>query len=325
MKRGVFILKDTWIIFYSGDINEIEELNFNPTEAIGKNIFEIFDSEELISKINNPTGFFDYKKNSFIFKTSPLHLDNNLDNKHSYRFLEVECQTDENISFYSMLIHEIKNPLAAIRTLVQSLSTYISDDLRKISEDSFQTSQDYFNRIISEIDRLNRLLTSVKYISKHIQAFNVNFDIKKVAQNTINIFENTLKEKNINLITKFPKEEVIFFGDPDQIQQIFNNLITNSIEAIEGDKGEIIFSIDFINNKRISISVEDKGKGIDKNDLSKIFKAFYTKKIGGMGIGLTVVKMILRKYDGTLNIESTPGIGTKVTVILPIKTDIFNY
>lgn len=317
IKRGVFILKDTWINFYSGDLNEIDDLNFDSSEIIGKNIFEVFDSEELISKINEPSGFFDYKKNNLIFKTSPLSLDD----KHSYRFLEIECETDENISFYSMLIHEIKNPLAAVRTLVQSLSNYISEDLQKVSEDSYQTSQDYFNRIISEIDRLNRLLTSVKYISKHVQAFNVNFDIKTVAQNTINIFENTLKDKNINLITKFPDDEVLFLGDPDQLQQIFNNLITNAIEAIEEDRGEIIFSIDFINNKRISISVEDKGKGIDKNDLSRIFKAFYTKKIGGMGIGLTVVKMILKKYEGNLNIESTPGIGTKVTVILPLNQE----
>lgn len=314
IKRGVFILKDTWINFYSGDLNEVEELKFDSSEIIGKNIFEIFSSEELISKLNEPSGFFDYKKNNFIFKTSPLSLDN----KYSYRFLEIECETDENISFYSMLIHEIKNPLAAIRTLVQSLSTYISDDLQKVSNDSYNTSQDYFNRIISEIDRLNRLLMSVKYISKHVQVFNISFDIRKIAQNTINIFENTLKDKNINLVTKFPNKEVIFIGDPDQLQQIFNNLLTNSIEAIENDESEIIFSIDFINNKRVSISIEDKGKGIDKNDLSKIFKSFYTKKIGGMGIGLTVVKMILKKYNGSLNIESSPGIGTKITVILPL-------
>jgi signal transduction histidine kinase len=315
IKRGVFILKDTWISFYSGDLDEIEDLDFNSDKIIGKNIFEIFDSEELISKINQPSGFFDYKKNNFTFKTSPLFLND----KHSYRFLEIECETDENISFYSMLIHEIKNPLAAVRTLVQSLSDYISEDLKQISENSYKTSQDYFSRIITEIDRLNRLLTSVKYISKHVHAFNIKFDIKTIAQNTINIFENTLKDKNIKLITKFPKEEVIFLGDPDQIQQIFNNLITNAIESMENsDNREIIFSIDLMNNRRISISIEDKGKGIDKNDLSKIFKAFYTKKIGGMGIGLTVVKMILKKYNGTLDIESKPGIGTKVNIILPL-------
>ena len=102
-------------------------------------------------------------------------------------FLQIEVESDENVSFYSMLIHEIKNPLAAIRTLVQALSNHILDDLEKVSKESCDDAKDYFDRLISEIDRLNRLLTSVKYISKHLNTLNVLFDVIKVATNTIKI------------------------------------------------------------------------------------------------------------------------------------------
>jgi signal transduction histidine kinase len=330
-KRGIFIVNEKGIIiFYNGDLHEVSSLSFIPENIQNNSLLEIF-SYEIVSKLSkrDNSGHFDYKDIRYIYKRRVIESPNG----ETLFFLEIEGESDDNVSFYSMLIHEIKNPLAAIRTLVQALSEHILGDLEKVSHDSFETAKDYFDRLISEIDRLNRLLTSVKYISKHLNSLHVSFDIVKVANNTIKIFENTLKSKQIEIVTNFPNESYVMHGDPDQFHQIFNNLISNAIEAIEDSKGKIIINIYSDENKSINgdtnstlenqyikntcIEVIDEGVGIDKNDLGKIFKAFYSKKLGGMGIGLTVVRMIVRNYKGTLDIQSNMGKGTKISILIP--------
>ncbi|MFN8578782.1 MAG: HAMP domain-containing sensor histidine kinase [Candidatus Sericytochromatia bacterium] len=314
-RRGIFIVNEKGIIvFYNGDLHEVSSLKFIPESIQNKSLLEIFNYEIVLklSKKDN-SGYFDYNDNKYIYKRKVIETPIG----DTLFFLEIEGESDENVSFYSMLIHEIKNPLAAIRTLVQALSQHILGDLEKVSNESFETAKDYFDRLISEIDRLNRLLTSVKYISKHLNSLYVSFDIVKVAQNTIKIFENTLKSKEIQIETNFSSESYKMYGDPDQFHQIFNNLISNAIEAIEDSKGKIFINIYPDENKNTCIEVIDEGVGIDKNDLGKIFKAFYTKKIGGMGIGLTVVRMIVKNYKGTLDIQSNMGKGTKITISIP--------
>lgn len=317
-RRGIFIVNEKGIIiFYSGDLHEVSSLAFIPESIQNKSLLNIF-SYDIVSKLakRDNSGHFDYKENKYIYKRHVIESDNS----ETLFFLEIEGESDDNVSFYSMLIHEIKNPLAAIRTLVQALSNHILGDLEKVSNESFETAKDYFDRLISEIDRLNRLLTSVKYISKHLNSLYISFDIIKVANNTIKIFENTLKSKDIELTTNFTTDSYIMYGDPDQFHQILNNLISNAIEAIGESKGKIFINIFPDEKNNTHIEVIDEGIGIDKNDLGKIFKAFYSKKIGGMGIGLTVVRMIVRNYKGTLDIQSNLGKGTKINIIIPENT-----
>lgn len=314
-RQGIFIVNEKGIIiFYNGDLNEVPSLSFSPDSITGESLLKIFNYETVLQlSKRGDSGHFDYKANKYIYKRKVIETHSG----EALFFLEIEVESDDNISFYSMLIHEIKNPLAAIRTLVQALSNHILGDLEKVSNESSETAKDYFDRLISEIDRLNRLLTSVKYISKHINSLNISFDIIKVANNSIKIFENSLKSKEIVLETNFSGDTYIIHGDPDQFHQVFNNLITNAIEAIGSSKGKIIINIYPDENKCTHIEVLDEGVGIDKSDLGKIFKSFYSKKIGGMGIGLNVVRMIVRNYKGKLDIESNVGKGTKISIIIP--------
>ncbi|MEK7433894.1 MAG: HAMP domain-containing sensor histidine kinase [Cyanobacteriota bacterium] len=315
-KIGFFILnRNTEVIFYDGSLYEVSGLSFDPEKIIGAKIDTVL-SKDVITQIFSEelSGFFSHKNDQYIYKRNYFITQEGSD----LIYINLEVESDQNISFYSMLIHEIRNPLSAIRTLVQSLSNFILEDLDKTTY--ADVGKDYFKRIISEIDRLNRLLMSVKYISKHVQSLYIPFDIIAVSNNTLKIFENTFKEKNIQLVSDFNSKSIPFYGDPDQFQQIFNNIITNAIEAIGNSKGKILFTINQdIQNQRISIDISDEGEGINEKDLGKIFKAFYTKKIGGMGIGLSVVNMIVKRYNGKLNIDSKIGKGTKVSIVFPIN------
>jgi len=321
-KRGTFIVNEFGkIIFYTGILHELNDTRFDPSTIIGENLVNIFDYDivSLLSK-RIKYGYFNFKNEQYSYNRRVINISDNL----SLIYLEIEWESDENLPFYSMVIHEIKNPLTAVRSLIQALSLHVLDEEK--NQDSFSTNffdiaKDYFNRIISEVDRLNRLLNSVKYITKHIQPLYIPLDLIKVANNTIKIFEHVLKEKEIILTTNFEAKTLMFYGDPDQFQQIFNNLLSNSIEAIGDSKGNIEFTIKKIDNS-IQIELKDAGKGIDKNDLEKIFKAFYTKKLGGMGIGLKVIRMIVKTYKGDVNIQSSLGEGTIVSIILPFEKKI---
>lgn len=315
-KTGSFILNENnEVIFYSGHLYEVSGITFDPTQIKNRDVFTILP-KEVNDKVfsDEDSGVFNYKNYQFIYSKSYFKTTNG----ELLKYISIEVESDDNISFYSMLIHEIKNPLAAVRTLVEALSNFIDEEFGKT--ESGDITKDYFKRILSEIDRLNRLLLSVKYISKHVQSLYIPFDIIKVANNTSKIFETALKEKEIELVTNFNTKSIPFYGDPDQFHQIFNNIITNAMEAIGKSKGHIYFDINQnIQDNSINIEITDQGAGIEKTDLGQIFKAFYTKKIGGMGIGLSVVNMIVKRYNGKLQIDSKIGEGTKVSINFPIN------
>lgn len=315
-KTGSFIINENnEVIFYSGHLYEVSGITFDPNQIMHKDVLTILP-KEVNEKVfsSEDSGVFNHKNYQFIYSRNTFKTTNG----ETLKYINIEVESDDNISFYSMLIHEIKNPLAAVRTLVEALSNFIDEEFEKT--ESGETAKDYFKRILSEIDRLNRLLLSVKYISKHVQSLYIPFDIIKVANNTSKIFEKALKEKEIELITNFNTTSIPFYGDPDQFHQIFNNIITNAMEAIGKSKGRIYFDIrQDIQDNSICIEILDQGGGIEKKDLGQIFKAFYTKKIGGMGIGLSVVNMIVKRYNGKLHIDSKLGEGTKVTITFPIN------
>jgi two-component system NtrC family sensor kinase len=110
--------------------------------------------------------------------------------------------------------------------------------------------------------------------------------------------------------------------DTGQMQQVFTNLLLNAAEAMEGGKGRITISTgEDSSGGFISIAFADNGKGISGEQLETVFEPFYTSKEKGTGLGLSVSLGIVRSHKGTIEIQSEPGVGTTVTVILPKTED----
>jgi two-component system phosphate regulon sensor histidine kinase PhoR len=112
-------------------------------------------------------------------------------------------------------------------------------------------------------------------------------------------------------------------GDPFKLEQMFINLMDNAIKYTE--KGGITVSLEYgyPNVTVVTVVIEDTGIGIPGGHLSRIFERFYvvdksrSKKLGGTGLGLSIVKHIVLSHNGTINVESTPGRGTKFTITIP--------
>lgn len=222
---------------------------------------------------------------------------------------------EDLINFFSLFIHEFKNPLGAIRALAQSLQAkFKSDETHKDRIDA------YTGRIINEIDRLNSLLASVKYISRPAIRYMVSFNLAEVAQEAVDLYREELQQKGIAIRLELQERDITFRGNPDSLHQILSNLIKNAQEALIDKKGGAIMVRLTLRDHSIEIEVIDNGKGIPEDVLASLGKKpFVTTKPFGMGLGLFVVETLTKGCNGTLEFSPGPGgSGTMVRIILPL-------
>jgi signal transduction histidine kinase len=229
--------------------------------------------------------------------------------------IKVYPPEEELIKFFSVFIHEFKNPLGAIRALAQSLEAKF-----KSSTEDEDRIKPYTGRIIHEIDRLNSLLASVKYISRPAIRYMVNFNLSEVAQEVVDLYREELRQKGIAIQLTIQNKDIIFRGNPDSFHQMLSNLIKNAQEALIEKKGGGINVGLAVRRDIVVIEVIDNGKGIPEEVLTTIGKKpFITTKPYGMGLGLFVVETLTKGYSGSLAFAQGPGgSGTKVTISLPL-------
>jgi signal transduction histidine kinase len=178
----------------------------------------------------------------------------------------------------------------------------------------------YTGRIINEIDRLNALLASVKYIARPAIRYMVDFNLSEVAQTVVDLYREELHLKGIAIRLVSEKNDITFRGNPDSFHQILSNLIKNAQEALVNRKdGEIQVGLRLQNNV-VEIEVIDNGKGIPEDMFESLGKKpFVTTKPYGMGLGLFVVDTLTRGCSGSLVFTKGPsGHGTQVKISLPL-------
>ena len=110
-------------------------------------------------------------------------------------------------------------------------------------------------------------------------------------------------------------------GDSTGLQQVYSNLMINAMDALEDkQQGERLLRLNtYVSEERVISEIEDKGSGMPKDVLEKIFNPFFTTKDSekGTGLGMAIVESILHKHEATINVESTVGLGTKITISFP--------
>lgn len=143
-------------------------------------------------------------------------------------------------------------------------------------------------------------------------------DVNDVLKQTIELLENHARNNNIEIITEYQDNIPVIFSDQSQIQQVFLNLISNSLDAIEKDGWLQVRTVSA--NDQLTISIADNGPGIPKHLQSKIFDPFFTTKEAGKGtgLGLSISYSIAEKLGGRIQFESQEGLGTTFTVTLPV-------
>ncbi len=231
---------------------------------------------------------------------------------------QIETIEKSRDQFVSNVSHELKTPLSSIKVLSDSL--LIQEDVPK------EMYVEFLEDIVSETDRLtnivNDLLTLVK-IDQSNAVLNIdNILIGDLVQKIIKRIRYIASGKNIEIYFKM-EEDFTVEVDPIKIDLAITNLIDNAVKYTN-ENGKVTVEI-MSDNMYVYIKVEDTGNGIEKEELSNIFKRFYRidktrdRETGGFGLGLSITYSILLLHNGDVKVTSELGVGSKFIVMIPLK------
>ncbi len=204
------------------------------------------------------------------------------------------------------IAHEIKNPLAGISGAIQVLAEEFEDgDPRK------ETIQE----VLKEIERLDKTIRDLLNFARPVEPKTIEVDLKSILQKTLSLVKKQAEKQNIRIKFSYDDSIGLLKLDPQQIQQVFLNIILNAFHSMP-DGGELSINARKLNNK-VEISISDTGIGIQPDEIKKIFKPFYTTRHTGTGLGLPISSNIIEAHGGEIKVESTPGIGSVFKIVLP--------
>jgi len=202
------------------------------------------------------------------------------------------------------LAHEIKNPLAAIKGMAQTLDRNANDP---------EFMRDFKAVVPKEINRLKKLIENLMKLSQPPQSKFTPVDVNKIIENSLKLFENQFEKNSIRVVKELDSRTEIKAA-PEQLTQVFTNLILNAIQAMPKG-GQLTVSSGQKNNK-IIIEIADTGQGIPADKLKEIFEPFFSTKKEGLGLGLAITYKIIKDHGGEIEVESKAGEGTTFKLFL---------
>jgi signal transduction histidine kinase len=140
-------------------------------------------------------------------------------------------------------------------------------------------------------------------------------DLKEVVHHSLQLLKQELEKNSIAMQTDLPADQFTISGDFDQIEQVLINLLVNAIDAVRDNNDPHIFVEGADRNGLKLIRIRDNGKGIDEEEMEKVFIPFYTTKEHGSGIGLSLVRQILKMHKGEIQLFSRGGSGTTCEIL----------
>lgn len=221
--------------------------------------------------------------------------------------------------FLANMSHEIRTPMNAIAGFTnQLLKTDMSAEQRDQLE-VVQSSSDHLIHLLNDILDLSKLQANKVELEPEL------FDVRATLFEVIRVFEEKAKTKNIKLKTEFESVPKYVNGDPHRLRQMVTNLVHNSIKYTEDGSVTLSASIHKKENKTVTlrVSVKDTGEGIPLDKQSKIFEEFEqantSDQTKGTGLGLAITQMLLKLHGGEIEIDSEPGRGTEISLLIPYE------
>jgi two-component system, sporulation sensor kinase E len=202
--------------------------------------------------------------------------------------------------------HEIRNPLTSLKGFVQLL---------KMEDEKHQF---YYQIMLDELDRINHIVGELLLLAKPQILKYSNADLQKLLIDVISLLSTEASLYNVQIESILPEKELLIECEPNQLKQLFINIIKNSIEA-SPKGGTVSVALEKSDTSHVSITITDNGCGISKERLEKIGEPFYSSKEKGTGLGLTVSFKIVQSHHGTIWFDSQKNIGTSVQISLPVK------
>jgi PAS domain S-box-containing protein len=223
--------------------------------------------------------------------------------------------TMNNIGYvFSGVRHEIGNPINSAKMILSVLQ-------HKLDGISKEAVNDYVNRTLTEIGRVEHLLKSLKnynlFETPELENLNMDAFLKKF----LDLVTEDFAKKGITITKDVQAGAEWALADPRALQQAMLNLVTNAVDALTDREGPAIGIVVTNQDGRVLVRISDNGCGMTEKQQKDLFKPFYTSKPRGTGLGLVIVKKMLTKMNGDIEITSSAGWGTTVSIELPEGKD----
>jgi PAS domain S-box-containing protein len=315
-------------------------LGFSKNELIGKPLSSLSLREKqsvVQSLLNNPEDLdtrregWMRKKNGAEFPVG-FSINNHLDNRGEsigkivifrdltsiYKIQEEFLRMDRLSSLGKLssgIAHELRNPLAGIKTTAQALGEEMTGE---------DPRREYLQRITKEIDRLNELLKTFFSFAKPQKLNLTPCHVRDIINEIIPFLIKEIADKGIRFEEKYDPHLPRIKADKTQMHQVFLNLFLNAIQAMP-EGGELKIGVssfvsaggDGPRQNFVKAVVSDTGKGIPPHMIDRIFDPFFTTKPKGIGLGLSIAYQIINKHGGTIKVESEWEKGTSFVITLP--------
>ena len=280
--------------------------------SVTKPLNEIAEELNKLSQDNPEFHFKKYKYEEMnVIADTTMKMSQSV--KESMDRIEFERMVRQE--FFSNASHELKTPLTSVRGYLELLENNI------VSDENMK--KDFLARIKKETINMTSLINDILMISrletKEAEVTLSDVRLAPLVKEVCTSLEPLAKEYQVSISTNC--RPLMMYANTQQLRELFNNLIINAIKynKPEGKVGVTVTS----EQNEIIITVEDTGVGIPEDSRVRIFERFYrvdkgrSKKVGGTGLGLSIVKHIVNYYNGSIELQSKIGEGTKFTVRLP--------
>ncbi|MCK4411273.1 PAS domain S-box protein, partial [Candidatus Bipolaricaulota bacterium] len=201
--------------------------------------------------------------------------------------------------------HDLRNPLGAIKNAAYFLNTVLKEPDREVKET--------LEILEKEVGTSEAIISSLLDFARAKPPTKRKISVNEILQETLSRI--TVPE-NVEVVQELDETLPKSLADPDQLGQVFGNVILNGIQAMT-EGGQLTIKSEAPAPGRISVSITDTGVGIPQEQLEKVFEPLYTTKAKGIGLGLAIVKTLVEGHGGTIEVESKMGKGSTFTVTLP--------
>jgi len=304
---GYLLVDERWTILAADERNALLG-DLTAGSLTGQSAYEVLGAEVIFALEQRGVAAFTVDNTDYVLTVSAFSLPSGV-----IRVVRAQEEQATIERVMSLIVHEVRNPLSAMRALAQGLDEAVALD---------EMGQAYVSRLTGEIDRLGRLLTSMSQVARlraqPMRLLEPSSALERVAL----MFQPEAAQRSVDIVTHVTARAAPIRADADLIQQMLVNLVMNAMQAMPGG-GTLSLRARLDPYGRTVIQVEDTGVGMSTERMQVAMRAGQSSKPGGMGLGLMVVRSIVRQHQARLRMTSAPGRGALVSVTFPLVDEAY--
>ena len=209
----------------------------------------------------------------------------------------------------AQVAHEVRNPLTGLQLYAMHMKTKLAD---RMSESELQLA----DTIIQTINHLSQTVEQIVNFARPLSLARREVDLNRVVNDLLQLLEPQLAGARVERSVELSPDGMRARLDESSVRSALTNLIINAVQSMDGGGGRL--SVKTLRDRDgLRVEIADTGVGMTRDQIAKVFEAFYTTKSKGLGLGMPYAKKVIEEHGGEIGVESRPGEGTLVTVRLP--------